>query len=113
VGELGPAKGRCGRGGGSRDTRVESGEGAKREEEHTTVWDKRIMRLLTILYVVGGAAALLAPESMGRFGRWVSDNPLYMRIDGMVGIALGAWLALRQYREVEPPRPWWRRMLEG
>jgi len=77
------------------------------------MWDKRIMRLLTILYIVGGAAALLAPESMGRFGRWVSDNPLYMRIDGMAGIALGVWLALREYRKEESPRPWWRRLVQG
>jgi hypothetical protein len=67
------------------------------------MWDKRIMRLLAILYVVGGAAALLAPESMGRLARWVADNPLYMRLDGMVGIALGLWLTLRQYREEHPP----------
>ncbi|HEY6749961.1 MAG TPA: hypothetical protein VI027_01385 [Rubrobacteraceae bacterium] len=74
------------------------------------MWDKRIMRLLAILYLLGGVAALLAPESMGKFGRWVADNPRYMRVDGMVGIALGLWLALRQYREEQrPTQPrWWR-----
>jgi len=77
------------------------------------MWDKRIMRALAILYIVGGAAALVAPETMGRFGRWVADNPLYMRIDGIVGIALGIWLALRQYREEAPPQPWWCRLFEG
>ena len=49
------------------------------------------------------------PESMGRLARWVADNPLYMRLDGMVGIALGLWLTLRQYREEHPPRPRWQR----
>ena len=77
------------------------------------MWDKRIMRLFTVLCIVGGAATFLAPESMGRFGRWVSDNPLYMRLDGMVGIALGVWLALREYRKEESPQPWWRRLFEG
>jgi hypothetical protein len=67
------------------------------------------MRLLAILYIVGGAVALLVPESMGRFARWVADNPLYMRLDGMAGIALGLWLALRQYREEQPPLPRWQR----
>ena len=57
--------------------------------------------------------ALVAPETMGRFGRWVADKPLYIRIDGIVGIALGIWLALRQYREEAPPQPWWRRLFEG
>jgi hypothetical protein len=84
-----------------------------RTKEERLMWDRVTMRLLTILYLVGGVAALLAPESMGRFGRWVADNPRYMRVDGMVGIALGVWLALRQYREGKPPRPWWRRLFEG
>lgn len=73
------------------------------------MWDKRIMRSLSILYIVGGAAALLAPESMGRFGRWVVDNPRYMRLDGLLGLALGIWLALREHQEEEPPQPWYRR----
>jgi hypothetical protein len=63
------------------------------------MWDKIIIRLLTVVYIVGGAAALFAPESVGKLSRWFADNPRYMRLDGIVGIALGIWLALRQYRE--------------
>ena len=74
------------------------------------MWEKRIMRSLAILYIVGGGAALLVPESMGRLGRWVSDNPLYMRIDGLVGIALGILLALSQHQKEEAPQPRWRRI---
>ena len=63
------------------------------------MWDKRIMRLLAIVYLVEGAVALLAPERMSRFTRWFVDNPRYMRLGGIVAIALGIWLALRQYQE--------------
>jgi hypothetical protein len=61
--------------------------------------DKIIIRLLTIVYIVGGAAALFAPESVGKVSLWFADNPRYMRLDGVLGIGLGIWLALRQYRE--------------
>ena len=70
--------------------------GAK--EEHS-MWDKTLMRLLAILYIVGGAATLLAPGSVGKLSRWFADNPRYMRLDGMLVIALGIWLALRHPRE--------------
>jgi hypothetical protein len=63
------------------------------------MWDKIIVRLLTVVYIVGGAAALFAPESVGKVSRWFADNPRYMRLDGVLGIGLGIWLALRQYRE--------------
>jgi hypothetical protein len=77
------------------------------------MWDKRMMRLLTIVYILGGAAALLAPESTGKFGRWIADNPRYMRLDGLLGIGLGIWLALREQPKEEPPQPWYRRWLGG
>jgi uncharacterized protein YjeT (DUF2065 family) len=63
------------------------------------MWDKRIMRLLTIVYIVEGVVLLLAPKSMSRFTRWFGDNPRYMRLGGIVAIALGIWLGLRQYQE--------------
>jgi uncharacterized protein YjeT (DUF2065 family) len=63
------------------------------------MWDKRMMRFLAIVYLVEGAAALLTPESMGKFTRWFADNPRYMRLGGIVGIALGLWLVLKQYQE--------------
>jgi uncharacterized protein YjeT (DUF2065 family) len=73
------------------------------------MWDKWIMRLLAILYVVEGAVALLAPESMNKLTTWFVDNPRNMRLGGIVAIALGIWLAFRQYQEEQPPQPWSRR----
>jgi hypothetical protein len=68
-------------------------------KEEPPMLDKIIIRLLTIVYIVGGAAALFAPESVGKVSRWFADNPRYMRLDGVLGTGLGIWLALRQYRE--------------
>jgi len=75
------------------------------------MWAKRIVRVLAATYVVAGAVTLFAPESMGRFARWFVNHPLYMRIDGLLAIALGVFLGLREYREEQPPPPWWRRIL--
>ena len=36
------------------------------------------IRFSAIDAIVGGAVALLAPESMGKLGRWFADNPRYM-----------------------------------
>ena len=53
------------------------------------MWAKRIVRVLAAVYVVGGLATLLAPESMGRFTRWFGNlQPLYMRLDALLIIAL-------------------------
>jgi uncharacterized protein YjeT (DUF2065 family) len=85
----------------------------KREGGEHPVWDKIIMRLLTIVYIVEGAAALLAPESMGKLTHWFADNPRYMRLGGTVAIGLGVWLALRQYQQEALPRPWYRRWFKS
>jgi uncharacterized protein YjeT (DUF2065 family) len=77
------------------------------------MWDKWIMRLLAILYIVEGAVALLTPESMNKLTSWFVDNPRNMRLGGIVAIALGIWLGLRQYQEEQPPQPWYRRCLGG
>jgi hypothetical protein len=74
------------------------------------MWAKRIVRVLAGVYIVSGAAVLIAPESIARFTRWCVNQPLLMRLDGVLGIALGTVLALREYREEEPPLPWWRRL---
>jgi hypothetical protein len=73
----------------------------------------RFIRFLAVYTIVGGSAALLVPESVGKLGRWFADNPRYMRLVGMVDIGLGVWLALREYLAKEPPWPWWRRRFEG
>jgi hypothetical protein len=74
------------------------------------MWDKWIVRILAGAYIVGGAATLLAPESMARFTRWFANNPLYMRLDAIAVVGLGVFLAIREYREKEPPPPWWHRI---
>ncbi len=76
------------------------------------MWAKRVVRVLAGLYIVGGAATLIAPERMGRFTRWFGNHPLLMRLDAVLVIALGAVLALREYRE-EPPPPWWKKMFSS
>ena len=80
------------------------------------MWDKRIMRLLAIVYIVEGVVAILAPESMSRPTHWFVkfvDNPRNMRLGGIVPLALGIWLAFRQYQEDQPPQPWYRRCFGG
>jgi hypothetical protein len=68
------------------------------------------IRFSAIDGVVGGAVALLAPESMGKLGRWFADNPRYMRLAGVVHISLGLLLLQGWHRPQEPPRMWWRRL---
>jgi hypothetical protein len=65
----------------------------------------RFLRFLTAYIIVGGAAAVLAPDSVGKLSRWFADNPRYMRLVGMLDICLGIWLAREQYQA--PPQPWW------
>jgi hypothetical protein len=75
------------------------------------MWAKWIVRVLAAVYIVGGVATLFVPEVMGRFSRWFGNHPRLMRLDAVLIIALGAMLALREYREEKPPPPWWRRIL--
>jgi hypothetical protein len=77
------------------------------------MWAKWVVRVLAVVYIVGGVATLLAPEAMGRFTRWFVNHPLLMRLDGLAVTALGALLALREYREEKPPPPWWQRIFRG
>ncbi len=74
---------------------------------------KWIVRVLAVLYIVGGAATLIAPESIGRFTRWFGNHPLLMRLDAVLVIALGTMLALREYREEKPPLPWWKKLFSS
>ena len=59
---------------------------------------------------LSGTAALIAPEIMARFTGWFVNQPLLMRLNGVLGTALGTVLALREYREEEPPPPWLKRV---
>ena len=76
--------------------------------------DKRIMRFLAFVYIVEAVVAFRAPESMIKATRWFADlldNPRNMRLGGLIPLALGIWLALRQDQAETPPQPWWRKWL--
>jgi hypothetical protein len=70
----------------------------------------RLIRFLAIYTIVGGAATLLAPESMGKLSRWFADNRRYLRLIGIVDIGLGLWLIQQQHQAEAPPRPWWKKL---
>jgi len=97
----------CGGGGGSK-VKI-SQIGAQEKEE---LCGPNGSRVLAGVYIVGEVATLLAPESMGRFTRWFGNHPRLMRLDAVLVMALGALLALREYREEKPPPPWWRRIFD-
>ena len=64
--------------------------------------DKKIMRFLAFVYIVEAVLTFLTPESMIRATRWFADlldSPRNMRLGGLIPLALGIWLALRQYQE--------------
>ena len=63
------------------------------------MWAKRIMKLLTTVYIVEGLALLLFPESMIKFTRWFADNPRNMRLGGILALAVGISLTLSQYQQ--------------
>jgi hypothetical protein len=65
---------------------------------------------LAILAIGDGAIELVSPrehsllwevgpEGVRKVARFFAGNPNYMRLIGAAQIALGLWLALRQYRE--------------
>jgi hypothetical protein len=71
----------------------------------------RVIQFLAVYTILGGAAALLAPNSVGKLSRWFADNPRYLRLVGILDISLGIWLAQQQGQEEVPPQPWWRKWL--
>ena len=77
------------------------------------MWDKWLLRVLAIVYIVEGVIILLAPESMSKFTSWFADNSRNMRFGGVLAIALGSLLALSEYQQEQPPQPWYRRRFGG
>ena len=87
------------------------------------MWIKRIKDIIAMLLIGDGALTLIGarnralvwrfgPESLRRSTSWQADHPLLMRLDAVLVMALGALLALREYREEKPPPPWWRRVFD-
>lgn len=74
------------------------------------MWSRRIKETFAITTIGDGLIELLAPKEHSRlweFGpervcdvaRFFADNPILMRLLGAAQVALGLWLAFRQYRE--------------
>ena len=77
------------------------------------LWIKRIKDLIAMLLIGDGALTLIAarnrafvwrfgPKGLRKSASWQADQPFFMRLEGLASIAIGVWLALRQYSE--PPR---------
>ena len=73
-------------------------------------WARRTKETFAIVTIGDGLIELISPrehfllwetgpESVRKIARFCADNPNYMRLIGAAQIALGLWLALRQYRE--------------
>jgi hypothetical protein len=73
-------------------------------------WARRMKETLAVIAIGDGAIELISPrehsllwetgpESLRKLARLSAENPNYMRLMGAAQIALGLWLALRQYRE--------------
>ena len=73
-------------------------------------WARRMKETLAILIVGDGAIALVSPrehsllwevgpEGVRKVARYFAENPNHLRLIGTAQIALGLWIALRQYRE--------------
>lgn len=71
---------------------------------------RRLKETLAIVAIGDGVIEVLAPrehsllwetgpESARKVARFFADNPNHMRLLGVAQVALGVWLALRQYRE--------------
>jgi hypothetical protein len=73
-------------------------------------WARRIKETVAIVTIGDGLIELISPrehsllwevgpEGVRKLARLSAENPNYMRLLGAAQIALGLWLALRQYRE--------------
>lgn len=75
------------------------------------MWKERFVETLAILAIGDGCIEILAPRehsrlwvvgpsSIRRIANWFAERPNYMRGLGVFQVALGTWLALRQYRNL-------------
>lgn len=74
------------------------------------MWSRRMKETFAILTIGDGMIELISPREhslLWEFGpdrfrnaaRFFADNPNLMRLLGMLQVAFGLWLALRQYRD--------------
>lgn len=74
------------------------------------MWARRVKETFAILTIGDGMIELISPrehsllwefgpDSIRNVARFFADNPNLMRLLGILQVAFGLWLALRQYRE--------------
>lgn len=74
------------------------------------MYKKRLMEILAMLAIGDGVVQLAAPrrhmllweagpEGVRRATRFFANNPNLTRLLGATEVALGVWLALRQYKD--------------
>lgn len=74
------------------------------------MWKRRLTEAFAIVTLGDGLIEFLAPreharlwvvgpDSTRRVGTWFAEKPDRMRVLGAAQVALGLWLALRQYRD--------------
>jgi len=74
------------------------------------VWKRRLVETFAIITLGDGLIEFLAPkeharlwvvgpESTRKIAKWFVEKPERMRALGAAQVALGVWLALRQYRD--------------
>ncbi len=86
------------------------------------MWANRLKESIAMISIGDGVLALIAPRNhtmlwllgpkkVRKLSAWFVENPLYIRLGGIVETGLGLWLALRQYREAAPTQLWYQRWL--
>ena len=86
------------------------------------MWANRLKESIAMISIGDGVLALIAPQNhtmlwllgpkkVRKLSAWFVENPLYIRLGGIVETGLGLWLALRQYREAAPTQLWYQRWL--
>jgi hypothetical protein len=74
------------------------------------MWARRVKETFAILTIGDGMIELISPrehsllwefgpDSFRNVARFFADNPNLMRLLGVLQVAFGLWLALRQYRD--------------
>ena len=74
------------------------------------MWKRRLVETFAIITLGDGLIEFLAPreharlwvvgpKSTRKIGMWFVEKPDRMRVLGAAQVALGVWLALRQYRD--------------
>ena len=74
------------------------------------MWKRRLVETFAIITLGDGLIEFLAPreharlwvvgpKSTRKIGMWFVEKPERMRVLGAAQVALGVWLALRQYRD--------------